>query len=520
MSTHSTEKHVEMLIKSNPSSLDQEEKGLRRDMETKDFKRKNLPPPSKKDWGTQAILYKKRDRRKNRRSITSLRPIWWWLLVAALLAIPLAMTATKFRRIRIRDVHLLGLFFWLALSWSSLLPSYFVAWILGEVCHLLCQEKYFNIDDYETFLRDLKWPVVILFSSIASWAMVPLLCLFDQRHCIDHWVSVFQRALLATLVVAIMWFMKSLLIELLYVRTAIEFMNKKQTRFENGVYAIKLLATRSGYQQEKKKENNKMDSKTISDKVAKDEIEEEKKRRTKADAPASMKIADGQRSKKAKNNPAANRDGKGTDSEESTDSEASTDDEESTDDEQPTHGKEFGNIEAYAHREITKNPKFKEILRRLFFRSETYRSDKRAQADVEKLTDKLFRGKGNRKIYADLVREIWAIFPTTDKLHKDEVEKHWIALQGLRIARRFSVERIWMNLEITESDSVDRSELHSQIALIGGGLREVKDGQRHLRKAVGDLDLIVNVLFCIAAALVNGRFFYVLVLLHTRKLLT
>ena len=126
---------------------------------------------------------------------------------------------------------------------SYLLPLYFITDILGHVWYELSQKGWLDIDDYETFLEELKWLMVLLLWAIICCGAVPLLCHFDQGHCTSPWVAVFQKALLSTLVVAILWFVKGLVLEFLYIKSAVVSMNPKQTRFEKGVCAMYLSAT-------------------------------------------------------------------------------------------------------------------------------------------------------------------------------------------------------------------------------------------------------------------------------------
>ena len=139
--------------------------------------------------------------------------IFWWFWAAIILAIPLSLSATTFRTARIKDVRLFGFFCWLVVSWLGLLVSYLIAWCLAYLWYSICHEEWIRIDDYDTFFVDIRRSVMLLLWGFISWATVPLLCQVNHHHCTTGWVPIFQRAMLATLVVDILFFAKDFLLE-------------------------------------------------------------------------------------------------------------------------------------------------------------------------------------------------------------------------------------------------------------------------------------------------------------------
>lgn len=246
----------------------------------------------------------------------------WWALGAALLAIPLALSATVFSSTRIGKVRLLGLLVWLEMVWLALWVLYFLMWITGRVCHhlyrrvwyylcrryplyrnnegredslheihkpltiwyhqrrpkysnvggwedflhdirkpltmwyrlyrpedsnikgwedfpdgihkpltvwyRLCRRKYSNIEGWEDFLDDIHRPLTIFFLAIVCWASMPTLCLFDHDNCTAGWVGILRKVLLATLPVTSVILVKSVLIQTIVTKSAIELLRTRK----------------------------------------------------------------------------------------------------------------------------------------------------------------------------------------------------------------------------------------------------------------------------------------------------
>jgi hypothetical protein len=160
---------------------------------------------------------------------------------AIVLVVLLALSGTILRTAHIRNVRLLGFFFWLAISWCSLSFSYITSWALGYFWFYLCQEDRLDFDDYQTFVVDIRHSIMLFLWVIISWAIVPLFCVLDQRRCTDHWVSVFHKVLLVTFIFAFVFLVKSFFLERLFIKAAIEYMSWKQKELEKSFYAIVIL---------------------------------------------------------------------------------------------------------------------------------------------------------------------------------------------------------------------------------------------------------------------------------------
>jgi hypothetical protein len=168
--------------------------------------------------------------------------LFCWGVGAFILALPLVLSATKFRTTHIGSVRLFGFFFWLAISWCGLLFSYLFSWVLGYIWFVICQHNPLpDSDDYETFVVDIRHSTTLFFWAIISWVLVPLLCVLDHHHCTDHWVSTLHKVLLVTFLLALGFLVKSFFIERLFIKTAMETMNQRQRELEKSFYAIVVL---------------------------------------------------------------------------------------------------------------------------------------------------------------------------------------------------------------------------------------------------------------------------------------
>jgi hypothetical protein len=182
--------------------------------------------------------------------------IWWlthnfpflfcWGVGAVILVLPLVLSATKFRTAYIKNVRLFGFFFWLTISWCALLFSYLFSWVLGYIWFVICQHNWPISDDYETFVVDIRHSTTLFLWAIISWALVPLLCVIDHHHCTDYWVSTLHKVLLVTFLLALGFLAKSIFVERIFIKTAMDTMNQRQRELENRFYAIVVLLPISG----------------------------------------------------------------------------------------------------------------------------------------------------------------------------------------------------------------------------------------------------------------------------------
>jgi hypothetical protein len=92
----------------------------------------------------------------------------------------------------------------------------------------LCRPKYSNIGGWEDFLHDIHKSLTIFFLAIVCWASVPTLCLFDHDNCTAGWVGILQKVLLATLPVTSVILAKSVLIQIIITKPAIELLRTRQ----------------------------------------------------------------------------------------------------------------------------------------------------------------------------------------------------------------------------------------------------------------------------------------------------
>jgi hypothetical protein len=168
--------------------------------------------------------------------------VFWWFWGAVILAIPLALSATRFRTVHIQNVRLFGLFCWLAVSWVGLLASYLFVWVLSYFWFTVCNLLFDEGEDYNTFFVDIRHSTMLLAWGFICWSTVPLLCRVDHHHCTTGWVHTFQKVMLAALVVDFVYFVKDLLLELLFLRAAIEFLHPRLKTLQNIISALELLA--------------------------------------------------------------------------------------------------------------------------------------------------------------------------------------------------------------------------------------------------------------------------------------
>jgi hypothetical protein len=82
--------------------------------------------------------------------------VFWWFCGAVILAIFLALSATRFRTVHIHEVRLFGLFCWLAISWAGLLASYLFAWVLSYFWYIVCNLLFDVEENYNSVFADIR----------------------------------------------------------------------------------------------------------------------------------------------------------------------------------------------------------------------------------------------------------------------------------------------------------------------------------------------------------------------------
>jgi hypothetical protein len=471
-----------------------------------DFKR--LYFPGRKGW------------LKFREYLVRLRFVWKWMIAAMFLAIPIVVFAKRFPHISIKGVPVLGLSIWLELSWAAVLIAYSISWALGQFFDRLCQQDLLNINDYDCLVRDLKYPIVFVFWSIMSWALVPYMCIYEHQHCTSHWLTIFEKVLLATIVVSVVWFTKALLLELLFIETAIKFMSKKQTILINGLSSILLLATPT------KVETAKETAKEATKETTKEANEGERAGIETAKETTQETIRDANKRERANAETT-----KGQVTKEST--------KESSKGEMTKAETTIVVIQGDATKKAWQEKAAKWLLTSSIYRRVVLLSlmvgflicclfqwlspvflkpkpetDPKEPEKPLACTTRILHGEGNKSHYKTLRDNIRKNFKKN--LVKAEVKKHLKELEELRQQGKLEAEVaqatctmdeniIWRNLDLFEIESgIAPSTLDPILTVIGRGLREVSDSRRHLWHAISDLNIIVSFLFLIAATLIYG----------------
>ena len=167
--------------------------------------------------------------------------VFWWFCVAVLLAILLSLSATRFRTVHIHNVRLFGFFCWLAISWAGLLASYLFSWTISYFWYLGCKLVFDEEESYDSIFVDIRHSTMLLAWGFICWSTIPLLCRVDRHQCATGWVRIFHKAMLAALVVDIVYFIKDFLLELLFQRAASEFINPRKKTFKNITAALQLF---------------------------------------------------------------------------------------------------------------------------------------------------------------------------------------------------------------------------------------------------------------------------------------
>jgi hypothetical protein len=130
------------------------------------------------------------------------------------LAIPIIIFATVAKDTRAGGVRLLGLFVWLEVMWWCLWATKLLAQLLPYLFQFLCGFVSSGTRKYRLVIRALEIPISLLLWAITCWATVPVITIFDDDKQF-HWVTVFQRALLASIAVAALFLGEKLIIQLI-----------------------------------------------------------------------------------------------------------------------------------------------------------------------------------------------------------------------------------------------------------------------------------------------------------------
>lgn len=136
------------------------------------------------------------------------------LPVAALLAIPLVLLDTVYSTARIGNVRTLGLFIWIEISWVGLWICKLLSKALPVLFQASCGLISTGIRKYSMVLLALEIPTSLFLWSIASWATLPVVCTFDQKHCSDQWLATLRTILRATIAVTAVFLAEKFFVQL------------------------------------------------------------------------------------------------------------------------------------------------------------------------------------------------------------------------------------------------------------------------------------------------------------------
>jgi hypothetical protein len=144
------------------------------------------------------------------------RNLIYILPLSIALGIPLILFATIYPNARAGGVRLLGLFIWLEVMWWCLWCTKLIAQLLPGIFQVLCGFVSSGTRKYRLVLRALEIPISLMLWSIACWATVPVITVFDRQPKKGfHWVEVLRKVLLATIAVAALLLAEKLIIQLI-----------------------------------------------------------------------------------------------------------------------------------------------------------------------------------------------------------------------------------------------------------------------------------------------------------------
>ncbi|KAK4958033.1 hypothetical protein LTR10_004458 [Elasticomyces elasticus] len=135
--------------------------------------------------------------------------------VAALLSIPLVLTATVYADSRAGDIRLLGLFVWIEVLWVGLWVCKLVATALPIVFQAACGVISTGIRKYSLVLMALEIPVSFFLWSIMAWATSHMICAFDSCGDKDNWLATLKTAFKALIIVAAIFLAEKTFVQLI-----------------------------------------------------------------------------------------------------------------------------------------------------------------------------------------------------------------------------------------------------------------------------------------------------------------
>ncbi|KAK5736639.1 hypothetical protein LTR17_007296 [Elasticomyces elasticus] len=135
--------------------------------------------------------------------------------VAALLSVPVVLTATIYSDSRAGDIRLLGLFVWIEVLWVGLWICKLVATALPIVFQAACGVISTGIRKYSLVLMALEIPVSFFLWSIMAWATSHMICAFDSCGDKDNWLATLKTAFKALIIVAAIFLAEKTFVQLI-----------------------------------------------------------------------------------------------------------------------------------------------------------------------------------------------------------------------------------------------------------------------------------------------------------------
>lgn len=137
------------------------------------------------------------------------------LPVAALLAIPLVLTATVYSDARADGIRLLGLFIWIEIIWLSLWVCKLVAQALPIIFQAACGLISTGIRKYSLVLTALEIPISLFLWALVSYTTTKVVCVFDNGKCGRDWLRILRMVFKAGIVVAAIFLVEKTIMQLI-----------------------------------------------------------------------------------------------------------------------------------------------------------------------------------------------------------------------------------------------------------------------------------------------------------------
>lgn len=138
------------------------------------------------------------------------------LPVAAILAVPLVLTATIYKDEKAGDVRLLGIFVWIEIIWVSLWICKLLAKAVPFVFQAACGLISTGIRKYSLVLAALEVPISLLFWTIVAFATSKVICAFGGT-CNAGWPDTLSTVFKAGIIVAAIFLAEKTLIQIISV---------------------------------------------------------------------------------------------------------------------------------------------------------------------------------------------------------------------------------------------------------------------------------------------------------------